>query len=243
MRVKQFTASNDVTFTVISLAVGEVGPNPYRKSATHALVEFHDARNAEGHESKPSQFTEHGQFVSYYRLADILGGVSGLMLDTGSPSWRIDGDTMDAIRTWLTTRTLAERIAEDGILAEAVEDPAQLHKRIAFGTQAWTVTLYRPTREGMSGGVNTFTTPFYGGDTVTTPTARDVLECALSDSAAYRNSEGFEDWASEFYPITDKVDERKARAVYQSVGEQDVWLTAFLGDKFEDYLWRTDNNA
>jgi hypothetical protein len=234
MRTKQFTASNDVTFTVIALAPGEVGPNPYRKSDTHTLVEFHDARYAEGHEDKPSQFTEHGQFVSYYRLADIIDGVSGIMLDTGSSNWRIDADTMNAIRAWLTSRTLAERIAEDAITNTATTDGnLTVPPGFASASSAYTVTLHR--------GTASMSVPFFMGPAHTEPpTTADVLEVLLSDASGYINARSFGEWADEF-GFDPETDARGTwKRTYEAIKRATDALRVFLGEKFEDYLWHTD---
>jgi hypothetical protein len=89
-------AENGVPFRVVFLPFGDSENYPAAKSDV-PVVEFYDLRY---------DFTPDGQFTGgRYRLDTIMEGnpFSGLVLDTGSPNWRIDGDTMHIIRKWLNS--------------------------------------------------------------------------------------------------------------------------------------------
>ena len=70
------------------------------------------------------------------------------------------------------------------------------------------------------------------------PTIEDVLDCLASDASGYENSQGFEDWASEYGYDTDS---RAAERIYRAVGQETRKLQAFLGsDAYEQLLWHTE---
>lgn len=94
---------------------------------------------------------------------------------------------------------------------------------------AWKVTLTM--------GYRTLTTPYkmgtgHGGDA---PDRETVLDSLCSDAAGADQT--FEDWASDYGYDTDS---RKAEAVYRAVVAQTKKLRAFLGDKFDAYVYETE---
>lgn len=90
------TAANGVPFTVVYVPAD--APYPNHPAATRLsdvpLVEFYDARY---------RHTDDGQFTGgrYYAATIAEGRDAALVLDSGSPSWRIDRDTMRHVRGWL----------------------------------------------------------------------------------------------------------------------------------------------
>lgn len=95
-------AENGVPFRVVFLPWGTSENYPAAKSSV-PTVEFYDRRY---------DHTPDGQFTGgRYTLDTIMEGnsFSGLVLDTGSPNWRIDGDTMRLVRKWLNTFEIVPR--------------------------------------------------------------------------------------------------------------------------------------
>jgi hypothetical protein len=125
-------------------------------------------------------------------------------------------------------KTLAERIAEDGITAKAVPGPVSFPDAMP-GSHGWVVTLVCQGR--------TMAVPFTTGPAVPgVPTAEDVLECLLLDVSGYENARDFRDWASEYGLEPDSTN----RAIYREIGRQRGQLQAFLGAQYRPYLWETD---
>lgn len=134
-------------------------------------------------------------------------------------------------------RTLAERIAADGITAESTYNPAGVPEGWDRDADAWLVTLHNPATG------QTMTVPFQSGpglkaDVAAGVPARWVLDSLTSDASGYLNADGFEDWAGEYGYDTDS---RAAEKVYNRIGEQVETLRAFLGDSFDAYLWETES--
>jgi hypothetical protein len=90
-------AANEVPFRIVVLAdgvsVSRPAANKYNKD-DKALVEFYDRRY---------QHTPDGQFICCYHLDVLLpDGEGGTFVLWGDvPNWRIDGATMEFIRSWL----------------------------------------------------------------------------------------------------------------------------------------------
>lgn len=61
------------------------------------MVEFYDSRHPH---------TEHGQFVSRYYLHTLLERElnQGINLDGGVEAWKINGEAMNAVATWLSSQ-------------------------------------------------------------------------------------------------------------------------------------------
>lgn len=134
-------------------------------------------------------------------------------------------------------QTLDQRITADGITARArmratppaFEDPAD-HQRDP-GRRWYDVTL---TMDG-----RTMVVPFGMGSAHSErPSAADVLNCLASDASTYDQARGFEDWAADLGFDTDS---RKAERIYREVGKQARELRAFLGDKYDAYLYETES--
>lgn len=76
-----------------------------------ALIEFFDARYP---------VTDSGQFVSRYYVTTLLNRpANGLLLDTGSPDWRLSAATVEAVKDWvnyfLTQDASEEEEPEEGL--------------------------------------------------------------------------------------------------------------------------------
>lgn len=88
-------AENCVPFRAVFLLFGESENFPGANTG-QPMVEFYDRRYSH---------TPDGQFTgARYNLFDLLEGrkpFSGLILDGGVESWRIDGDTAEMIVRWL----------------------------------------------------------------------------------------------------------------------------------------------
>lgn len=71
------------------------------------------------------------------------------------------------------------------------------------------------------------------------PTVEDVLDCLASDACGIENSNGFEDWASEYGYDTDS---RKAEKIHEACSFQRDELRAFIGDSeaFKTLLFNTE---
>lgn len=108
-------------FRAVVFLPGAPRPNPARAEAEHAHVEFYDRRYPH---------TEHGQYVSYYRVRSLLDEPvrGGLNLHGGEPAWTIDADTWRLVEAWLrslplddhqpTTTSLVD--PRDGLLMRAL---------------------------------------------------------------------------------------------------------------------------
>jgi hypothetical protein len=132
--------------------------------------------------------------------------------------------------------TLTERITEDQITATATYRdngaPSYVDDNMR-GMDWWNVTLQFEGRQvtipfGMGSG-------HHGAE----PTAHDVLSAVLSDASSAENNPSFEDWAGEYGYDTDS---RSAEGTYRQVMAQTEKLRAFLGGKYDTYLWETDND-
>jgi hypothetical protein len=126
---------------------------------------------------------------------------------------------------------LADRISADEVCAESVYGAAEVPESMA-DADPWTVTLHRSGQ--------TLTVPFFTGQGLRErmadgPTARDVLECLLSDAATVDNGQSFDDWCAE---LGYDSDSRRAERTYEACRAQTEQLRAFLGDAFGAYLYR-----
>lgn len=84
------------------------------------------------------------------------------------------------------------------------------------------------------------TIPFSQGPAISgEPTAEDVLECLLSDSASVENAGSFEDWCSEFGYDQDS---RKAESVFRACKDQAAKLRKFLGNLHDTALWHLEQS-
>ncbi|AXH49350.1 hypothetical protein HWB76_gp050 [Streptomyces phage Blueeyedbeauty] len=92
-------AENGVPFRAVFFPFGKSENYPAVDTG-EAMVEFYDYRYAKG-----GRFTPDGQFTgARYNLSDLLEDrkpFTGLILDGGVESWRIDGDTFEMIVRWL----------------------------------------------------------------------------------------------------------------------------------------------
>lgn len=127
--------------------------------------------------------------------------------------------------------TLEERIERDRITATVESAYAPGWASDDRPARDW----YRVTLQ-MDG--RRMTVPFGMGPALRRePDVGDVLECLLSDASGIENTRGFEDWASDYGLDTDS---RRAERDYGLVQDQTVDLRAFLGDKYDAYLWDTE---
>lgn len=70
------------------------------------------------------------------------------------------------------------------------------------------------------------------------PTADEVLDCLASDTAGIDNSNGFNDWCSEYGYDTDS---RRAEKTYRQCERQAERLKKFLGEEYyNDLLWNIE---
>lgn len=126
---------------------------------------------------------------------------------------------------------LKTRIHQDNIRAEASwrgKPPAYVD---GMDNMNWyDVTLKMGRRQ--------YTIPFGMGYAHTSePTAYDVLACLLSDASSAENARSFEEWAGDYGYDTDS---RSAERTYNAVVKQTEKLRRFLGDKFDAYVWDTE---
>lgn len=129
-------------------------------------------------------------------------------------------------------KKISQRITSDRITAEVsgLRDAPSYAGDFGSGTNWYDVTLKM--------GRRTLTVPFGMGPALThEPTAAEVLDCLVSDAAGYDNARDFSDWASEYGYSEDS---RKAEQTYRIIGNQSAELRAFLGDKYEAYLYETE---
>lgn len=128
-------------------------------------------------------------------------------------------------------RDLRERIAEDGITAEATMTDAP-----AWADRDWQANWYRVT---LTYDGRTLVTPFGMGTGLTEePDAATVLNSLTSDATGIENARGsFDEWAGEYGYDTGS---RKAEASWRQAQEQTDTLRAFLGERYDDYLWNTE---
>ena len=103
---KEFTAANGIPFTIrIVFKGGQYGLNDCLvHDKAEPMIEFHDARY------KTRGFDpELGQFVTRYYLKTLLGldqwgsgnVRNGINLHLGEPNWKIDGETLVKIVSWV----------------------------------------------------------------------------------------------------------------------------------------------
>jgi len=96
MNTLKVTNSNGLSFNVHIIRKGDRygRTNSLIHDEDKMLVEFYDTRYAH---------TSLGQFVSSYYADTILDCEphTGLDLDSGIPSWTVDGDAMDVVIEWL----------------------------------------------------------------------------------------------------------------------------------------------
>jgi hypothetical protein len=127
---------------------------------------------------------------------------------------------------------LSQRIADDNIRAESVMTDAPEWAEDRRDSDWYAVTLKRKRR--------TLTVPFGMGPALCTdPTAADVMNCLISDAAGYDNARSFEEWADEYGCDPDS---RETERTYKLIGEQSACLRRFLGDDYDAYLWKTEND-
>jgi hypothetical protein len=69
------------------------------------------------------------------------------------------------------------------------------------------------------------------------PEAGEVLDCLASDASSIENARNFEDWAAEYGYDTDS---RKAERTFKTCEAQAAKLRAFLGDGYEELLWKCE---
>jgi hypothetical protein len=139
-------------------------------------------------------------------------------------------------------KTLTERLADHAIEASATRNAAPDEDLVRDGSDAWLVTLInRPAGQAM-------TVEYYTGSGLRErmaeagPSAEMVLEDLLSDATGYLNSDGFEDWASEYgFDTEDYASSNKARRTYNTVKAQTEELQHFLGELFDTYAWGTES--
>ena len=95
---------------------------------------------------------------------------------------------------------------------------------------------YRCTLKGPRGKM---TIPFSTGSAWTRdPGPKDVLDALASDAVGYENTQGFEEWASEY---GFDLDSRKAQRIYRATERQSKALKRIMGDDaYKELLWKTD---
>lgn len=129
---------------------------------------------------------------------------------------------------------LLDRVSEDGISISADYQGTMDHDEFRRGPwehDHWKCVLVFGSRK--------LDTPFklgmgFGG---AAPTVEQVLECLLSDASGIANGESFEEFCDEYGYDNDS---RTAEKIYLSTIEQTTRLKAFLGDKFDEYMWETE---
>lgn len=129
---------------------------------------------------------------------------------------------------------LADRIRRDGITAQSRPWDRLRDGAVSWGDSHWVVTLQFAGRS--------LVTEFHAGALAASampqgPSPEDVLQCLLSDAAAYLNEPTIEQWARELG--YDEEDDG-GRARYRSVEAQTSHLREFLGDAFDEYVWGRD---
>lgn len=126
---------------------------------------------------------------------------------------------------------LRTRIEQDNVRAEAtMTDQPEWARESGWDAAAnwYTVTLRMSRRQ--------MTVPFGMGSAHTSePDAAHVLSCLLSDASGA--DEDFENWARDLGYDTDS---RRAERTYRQVQAQTAKLRAFLGDKFDAYMYETE---
>jgi hypothetical protein len=127
---------------------------------------------------------------------------------------------------------LSQRIAADNVRAESVMTDPPEWADDRRDSNWYTVTLKRKRR--------TLTVPYgMGPALMREPSARDVVGSLVSDAAGYENARSFEEWADEYGYDHDS---RKAEQTYNLIGRQAAELRRFLGDDYDAYLWKTEND-
>ena len=130
----------------------------------------------------------------------------------------------------MTARIVTAEVAP---LGASTIDPFDPSRR--WPHTAWKVTLRYDGRR--------MTVAFYTGSAVTDPpTARDVLECVISDALGCENATTFEDWSAEYGYGTDPgTDERQqAHRTYRAVVKQTGQLRVLLGNDYDQTINPTD---
>lgn len=124
--VRTFTNSDGRTFAVRIVPPGaRYGRANVLTNDGPVMAEFYDTTTADDGDGdfRPGGrggFGPLGQFVSRYNVPTLLGtdrygtGTGGLCLDGGANArvWRVDGDTMSAVREWLRTSTTTPTTGE-----------------------------------------------------------------------------------------------------------------------------------
>ena len=129
---------------------------------------------------------------------------------------------------------LRSRIAHDGITAEATvrsQPPDYINQsEWPQGATWYDVTLRWDGRE--------LRTPFGQGPAIThAPDAAEVINALCSDASGYDNTDGFDDWCSD-YGID--ADSRKNANLYRRVGDQAENIHALQGHTNHAYLEDTE---
>jgi len=92
---------------------------------------------------------------------------------------------------------------------------------------AWTVTLHYQGRQ--------YTFPFWTGTGFTSkPNTFDAAHCVLSDASGFENSQGFEDWASDYGYDTDS---RSAEDIYRATERVHRNIMRLLGDDYTTLVY------
>lgn len=87
-------------------------------------------------------------------------------------------------------------------------------------------------------------TPYYMGPAIgREPTAHDVMTSLALDAASYDNARGdFEEWAREYgYDLDDPDQRRKTKRTFRAVEREAKKLREFLGDDYDDFLRRDED--
>jgi hypothetical protein len=130
--------------------------------------------------------------------------------------------------------TLAERAAEDGITLTLAVDYDLTGERDKFLPRGhhYIATLTREDR--------TLTTQYSTGSGWTRePTADDVLESLLSDASLVESTNSSEEWADDLGYDTDSRSAERAYTACRGIRDD---LMTFLGERYEAYMWETDNS-
>jgi hypothetical protein len=91
----------------------------------------------------------------------------------------------------------------------------------------WTVTLRYQGRQ--------YTFPFWTGTGWTSkPNTFDAAHCVLSDASGFENSQGFEDWASDYGYDTDS---RDAEDIYRATERVHRNIMRLLGDDYTTLVY------
>lgn len=151
------------------------------------------------------------------------------MSETNRP-FIVNPETVYALYGEPDGKTLRERIEEDGITLNAshIGDSKDLPDG-----DVWRVTL------GFEG--RTMSLPYHMGSGYkgAAPAAEQVLEALLLGASGVESTDGFEEWAGD-YGFDLDADRWRAERIYHDAVAQTLRLEQLLGDRYEDYLRRTE---